>query len=226
MVRSLILWAAGAACLLAQPSADVHVWPVRDNIFMIVGAGGNITVQVGDEVSGAPTLYDLIQTDAAINPGNSGGPLFDQHGRIMGINVAIASDNGGNQGIGFAIPSNTAKKIFEQLLTQGEVLRGYLGIGLDEVPGDKAKALGLGDQGGVRITLVQPDQPAARAGLHVGDVITRFNNEAFASDQAVRHFRQLISDTDPSGEVSLEILRNGQKQNFQVKVGKRPPNLP
>jgi S1-C subfamily serine protease len=171
-------------------------------------------------------LVELLQTDAAINPGNSGGPLFDQHGRIMGINVAIASDNGGNQGIGFAIPSNIAKKIFEQLLSQGEVLRGYLGIGLDELPGEKAKALGLGDQGGVRITLIQPNQPAARAGLHVGDVITRFNNEAFASDQAVRHFRQLISDTDPSGEISLEILRNGQKQNYQIKVGKRPPDLP
>src|SRR5207237_3646565 len=89
-------------------------------------------------------LVELLQTDAAINPGNSGGPLFDQHGRIVGINVAIASDNGGNQGIGFAIPSNTAKKIFEQLTADGEVPRGYLGIGLDEVHGAKAKALGLG----------------------------------------------------------------------------------
>ncbi len=171
-------------------------------------------------------LVELLQTDAAINPGNSGGPLFDQHGRIMGINVAIASDNGGNQGIGFAIPSNTAKKIFEQLRTQGEVPRGYLGIGLDEVNGADAKALGLGDQGGVVITLVQPDQAADKAGLHVGDVIVRVNNEALSSEQAARHFRQLIVDTDPSGAISLEVLRDGQKQHYEVIVGKRPARLP
>src|SRR5205823_9666366 len=92
---------------------------------------------------------ELLQTDTAINPGNSGGPLFDQMGRIMGINVAIASDNGGNQGIGFAIPSNTAKKIFEQLVAQGEVVRGYLGVGLEEVATKKAKELGLTESGGV-----------------------------------------------------------------------------
>ncbi len=171
-------------------------------------------------------LVELLQTDAAINPGNSGGPLFDQHGRIMGINVAIASDNGGNQGIGFAIPSNTAKKIFEQLLTQGEVPRGYLGIGLEEVNGAQAKSLGLGQEGGILITQVQPEQAAAKAGLHPGDVIIRFNNESFMSGQAVRHFRQLVVDTDPSRELSLEILRNGQKQKFQLKAGKRPVNLP
>src|SRR5262249_5451295 len=84
-------------------------------------------------------MVELLQTDAAINPGNSGGPLFDQLGRVAGINVAIASDNGGNQGIGFAIPSNTAKRIFEQLSTTGEVSRGYLGIGLEDVLPNEAK---------------------------------------------------------------------------------------
>jgi serine protease Do len=171
-------------------------------------------------------LVELLQTDAAINPGNSGGPLFDQHGRIMGINVAIASDNGGNQGIGFAIPSNTASKIFEQLKDHGEVPRGYLGIGLEEVRGDKAKALGLAGQGGVLIKLIQPDQAAEKAGLHVGDVITRFNNEVLPSDQAARQLRQLIVDTNPSDEISLEIVRHGKKQTYQIKVGKRPADLP
>jgi serine protease Do len=171
-------------------------------------------------------LVELLQTDAAINPGNSGGPLFDQHGRIMGINVAIASDNGGNQGIGFAIPSNTASKIFEQLKDHGEVPRGYLGIGLEEVRGDNAKALGLAGQGGVLIKLIQPDQAAEKAGLHVGDVITRFNNEVLPSDQAARQLRQLIVDTNPSDEISLEILRHGKKQTHQIKVGKRPADLP
>ncbi len=171
-------------------------------------------------------LVELLQTDAAINPGNSGGPLFDQYGRIMGINVAIASDNGGNQGIGFAIPSNTAKRIFEQLRTKGEVPRGYLGIGLQEVPGAQAKALGLGEQGGVLITLVQPNQAAEQAGLQVGDVITRFNNETLPRDQAARQFRQLIVDTDPDEQISMEVLRDGHRETVRVKVGKRPANLP
>ena len=171
-------------------------------------------------------MVELLQTDAAINPGNSGGPLFDQYGRIMGINVAIASDNGGNQGIGFAIPSNTAKKIFEQLRTKGEVPRGYLGIGLEEVAGPQAKALGLGDHGGVRITLIQPRQAAEEAGLQAGDVITHINNQMLPRDQAARHFRQLIVDTDPDEHVAVEILRNGRRENFQIKVGKRPANLP
>ncbi len=85
-------------------------------------------------------MVELMQTDAAINPGNSGGPLFDQFGRVAGINVAIASDNGLNQGIGCAIPSNTAKKIAEMLLTKGEVPRGYLGIAMEELPAPQAKA--------------------------------------------------------------------------------------
>src|SRR5205823_12973727 len=92
---------------------------------------------------------ELLQTDAPINPGNSGGPLFDQYGRVAGINVAIASDTGGNQGIGFVIPSNTARKIYEQLVSQGEVVRGYLGVGLEEVATKKAKELGLTESGGV-----------------------------------------------------------------------------
>ncbi len=171
-------------------------------------------------------MVELIQTDAAINPGNSGGPLFDQHGRIMGINVAIASDTGGNQGIGFAIPSNTAKRIFEQLLAKGEVSRGYLGIGLDEVTGAQAKVLGLKDQGGVAITLIQPKQAADNAGLIVGDVITAVNNESLPPDQPARQLRQFIVDTEPDGALSLEVLRDGQKWQFQVKVGKRPVSLP
>jgi serine protease Do len=213
----------------ADSDKDVHVGDWALAIGSPLGLRQTVTqgvVSAKGRLLNMLDLVELLQTDAAINPGNSGGPLFDQHGRIMGINVAIASDNGGNQGIGFAIPSNTAKKIFEQLVAQGEVPRGYLGIGLDEVTGPQAKTLGLGDAGGVLITQVQPEQAADRAGLKVGDVIVRFNNEPLASDQAVRHFRQLIVDTDPNGEIALVVLREGQKQNFQIKVGKRPVNVP
>jgi len=170
-------------------------------------------------------LVEMLQTDAAINPGNSGGPLFDHLGRVVGINVAIASDNGGNQGIGFAIPSNTVKKIVEQLIENGEVPRGYLGIGLDELAGPKAKALGVVD-GGVVITKIVPGEPAQQAGLQAGDVIVRINNEALSAFQPVRHFRQLIVDIPPESDVNVEILRGGQRQTFKVKVGKRPANLP
>src|SRR5262249_54803592 len=101
-------------------------------------------------------LVELLQTDAAINPGNSGGPLFDQFGRIAGINVAIASDNGGNQGIGFAIPSNTAREIFTHLVDKGEVVRGYLGVALRDLSRPEARELGVTETGGVLVAQVEP----------------------------------------------------------------------
>src|SRR5262249_14873959 len=108
----------------------------------------------------------------------------------------------------------------------GEVPRGYLGIELKEVLGETAKALGLGDHGGILIKDVQPNQAAAKAGLRTGDVIVSVNKEVLPSEQAARHFRQLVVDTDPSAEISLEVLRDGQKRMFQVRVGKRPAHLP
>jgi S1-C subfamily serine protease len=214
--------------VFADSDKDVHVGDWALAIGSPLGLRQTVTqgiVSAKGRLLPMLDLVELLQTDAAINPGNSGGPLFDQHGRIMGINVAIASDNGGNQGIGFAIPSNTAKKIFEQLRTQGEVPRGYLGVAFKELPGEEAKALGLSDQGGVRITQVLPDESAAKAGLRAGDVITRFNDEALPTDQADHHFRQLVVTTDPKGEITLEILRNGHKRNIQIIVGKRPLDL-
>jgi len=169
-------------------------------------------------------MVELLQTDAAINPGNSGGPLFDQLGRVVGINVAIASETGGNQGIGFAIPSNTARRIFEQLVGQGEVIRGYLGAGLEELDGAESKTLGLVDQGGVRITQVLPQQAAANAGLRKGDVIVRFKNEPLDPQHALRQLRQWILQVDPETEVPVEILRDGTHQTINVRMGKRPAN--
>jgi len=167
-------------------------------------------------------LVELIQTDAAINTGNSGGPLFDQHGRVIGINVAIlANDHGQGQGIGFAIPSNTVKKITEELLAKGEVRRGYLGVLLGEVPGPVAKKLGL-DEGAVVCRDVMPKEPAAEAGIETGDIVVRFNKEALSRQQPIRHFRQLISDTEPGTAVSLEIIRGKEHRVIEVTVGRRP----
>ena len=170
-------------------------------------------------------LVELLQTDAAINPGNSGGPLFDQKGRVVGLNVAIASDSGGNQGIGFAIPSNTARKICDQLLENGEVPRGYLGIALDDVPGSDLRTLKL-DDGAVLVKDVVPNEAAGRAGLKAGDIVVRFNGEALSRAQPVRHFRQLIVDVAPGQDVALEVVRGGEKHALSVTIGKRPSHLP
>ena len=170
-------------------------------------------------------LVELLQTDAAINPGNSGGPLFDQYGRVVGINVAIASDNGGNQGIGFAIPSNTAKKIAEQLLAGGEVPRGYLGIAMEELAGPQAKALKL-DEGGILVKAVVPGEAANKAGIQAGDIILRVNKDSLNRWQPIRHFRQLVVDLAPGSEVTLEILRGDERQQVALVVGKRPAHLP
>jgi S1-C subfamily serine protease len=172
-------------------------------------------------------LVELLQTDAAINPGNSGGPLFDQLGRVVGINVAIASDNGGNQGIGFAIPSNTVKKICEQLLTKGEVPRGYLGIAMDELPALRIKSLKL-DGGAILVKEVLPGEAASRAGLQRGDIILRINKHALSRVQPIRHFRQLVVDLEPGSGAELEILRADERErrHITLTVGKRPAHLP
>ena len=170
-------------------------------------------------------LVELLQTDAAINPGNSGGPLFDQLGRVVGINVAIASDNGANQGIGFAIPSNTARKISDLLLTKGEVPRGYLGIAMEELPGPQAKALKL-DEGGILVKEVVHGEAADRAGIHVGDIIVKVNKDALNRWQPVRHFRQLVVDLEPGANVTLEIVRGEERKQMPITMGKRPAHLP
>jgi S1-C subfamily serine protease len=167
-------------------------------------------------------LVELIQTDAAINTGNSGGPLFDQHGRVVGINVAIlANDHGQGQGIGFAIPSNTVKKIAAELLEKGEVLRGYLGVVPEDVPGPVARSLDIGT-GAVVFRHVVPKEPAGQAGIEVGDIVIKVNKESLSRQQPVRQFRQLIADAEPGTPVSLEIIRGKEHRVIDVTVGRRP----
>jgi S1-C subfamily serine protease len=220
---------ANAAAAFADSDKDVQVgdWALavgsplglRQTVTQgVVSAKGRLLEPMFD-------LVELLQTDAAINPGNSGGPLFDQHGRVVGINVAIASDdNGHGQGIGFAIPSNTARKICEELLSKGEVRRGYLGVALDDVPGPLAKTLRIED-GAVRLKDVQPNQPAEQAGLRAGDIVVKVNQEVLSRQQPIRHFRQLIVDLEPGAQVSLEIIRDQQHRRVKVTIAKRPAQL-
>jgi len=171
-------------------------------------------------------LVELLQTDAPINPGNSGGPLFDQYGRVAGINVAIASDTGVNQGIGFAIPSNTAKAIVEQLVAHGEVVRGFAGIVMGELTKDRLKRLGLEEDSGVVVQEVIAGQAAGKAGIQPGDVILRINGEALGAVNPVRQLRQRILDTAPGTQVAVDIVRGEVRRVVHMTIGKRPPMLP
>jgi S1-C subfamily serine protease len=169
---------------------------------------------------------DLLQTDAPINPGNSGGPLFDQYGRVIGINFAIASETGGNQGIGFVIPSNTAQNILAKLAAQGKVVRGFVGAVLEEVLPEEAMKLGLAGAGGVRIVSVAPGFPAARGGLKAGDVVVRYKNQELGGQHAARELRQRILETQAGSAVPVEVLREGGRQTLTLEIGERPPTLP
>lgn len=163
-------------------------------------------------------LYpSLIQTDASINPGNSGGPLVDVYGRIMGINVAIESPSGGNVGIGFAIPSNQARYIMEQLRSKGTVTRGYLGFVPQSLTYDMQQRYGVKE--GALIVGVQMGTPAAQAGLQVEDVVVRYNGQP-VTDEAT--LRELVSRTAPGKQVQLVVKREGAEKTLTATIGASP----
>jgi S1-C subfamily serine protease len=180
----------------------------------IISAKGRVELGILNQV-------ELLQTDAAVNPGNSGGPLFDQRGRVVGINVAIASDTGRNQGIAFAIPSNTIQEVFKQLVEKGEVQRGYLGVGIQDMPAGLEKRLGVGETGGVIITEVEADSPADQGGIRPRDVLVRYNHEPVGPGNAVGQLRQRIARTAPETTVPVEIVRRGERLTVDVTIAKR-----
>jgi serine protease Do len=156
----------------------------------------------------------LLQTDASINPGNSGGPLVDLYGRVVGINVAIESPSGTSAGIGFAIPSNTARYIADSLMSKGTVTRGYLGLSPAALTYDYQQRYGVKE--GALVTSVADGTPAAKAGFQVEDVIVRFNGKAVQDDAS---FRDMIARTAPGTRVPVEIRRGGSQQTLDVTVG-------
>lgn len=170
------------------------------------------------------TFYgDYIQTDAAINPGNSGGALINMDGKLIGINSAIASRSGGNDGIGFAIPMNLAKRIMDDLIDDGEVSRGYLGMNFGgEVDRTMALALGLDDARGIIVGQVVEDGPSDIAGLRVDDIIISLNNEPVRNWDA---FRTKIAAFKPGEKVELGILRDENERSITVELGERPTDL-
>jgi len=183
------------------------------------GLGHTVTagiVSAKGRVIGAGPYDDFIQTDAPINPGNSGGPLFNMQGEMIGINTAIVASG---QGIGFAIPIDLAKPLIPQLVSTGEVTRGYLGVSIQSVTPELANAMKLEERQGALVAEVTPGSPAAKAGIHQGDVIVGFNGETVKD----AHDLPAVVAKTPVGEhATLTLHRDGKTQKVAVTVGKLP----
>ncbi|MDD2706900.1 MAG: DegQ family serine endoprotease [Verrucomicrobiae bacterium] len=181
----------------------------------IISAKGRSNVHIAN-------YEDFIQTDAAINPGNSGGPLVNMEGKVIGINTAIASQTGGYQGMGFAIPINMARTIMESLIRDGKVSRAYLGVQMQEVNPEIAEMLGLKSTHGVIVVHVEPGSPAANAGLQAKDLIIRFNGKQVDSGQRLLS----LVKTSPIGqEINLTFIRDGQEKTAKIKLAAETPQV-
>lgn len=169
------------------------------------------------------SFEDFLQTDAAINRGNSGGALVNTNGELVGINSQILSPSGGNIGIGFAIPSNMAKVVMDQLLKTGKVRRGMLGVSIQPVDADLAASLSLPAARGAIVTSVTPAGPAEKAGIKRGDVITGINNQVVTDSNGLRN---LVASIAPGTNVKVSAVRDGREQNFQVALAELPARTP
>jgi serine protease Do len=186
------------------------------------GLGGSVTVGIISatkrDINAGP-YDDFIQTDAAINRGNSGGPLFNMEGEVIGVNTAIISPTGGSIGIGFAVPSNTATKVLNQLKEYGETRRGWLGVHVQSVTEEIAEGLGLVEPMGALVASVAPDGPAAAAGIEAGDVILGFDGQEIDS---MRDLPRAVVGTAIDKDVPVKLLRGGKTLNIIVKIGRLP----
>ena len=210
------------------PLGDSSQLNVGDLIFAIgdpFGVGETATMGIvsatGRSQLGIEDYENFIQTDAAINPGNSGGAMIDIHGNLVGINTAILSHggSGGNEGVGFALPMSMAKPVMDQILAHGKVIRGYLGVHIQDFSPELAKSFNFNQSGGVLIGDVSANTPAANAGLKKGDVIVKLNGQAESDSNDLRN---TISQMSPGTQVKLDIWRDGKVQPFTVTLGELP----
>ena len=182
------------------------------------GLGGTVTTGIvsarGRNINSGP-YDDYLQIDAPINRGNSGGPLFDLNGKVVGVNTAIFSPNGGNVGIGFAIPSAQARSVIEALKQSGQVERGWLGVQIQPLTEELAEALDLPDRRGALVAAVTPDSPAQEAGIRTGDVIVGFNDEAL---EEMRDLPRQVAAVSPGSTATVELLREGKRKRVQVTL--------
>jgi serine protease Do len=212
--------AEGLTPLLLGDSDQVEVGDVVLAIGNPFGVGQSVTMGIVGATSRAVfgrqsglEYEDFIQTDAAINPGNSGGALVDSQGRLIGVNTAIVSRGGGNNGVGFAVPVNLARSVMESLVEHGRVIRGFLGVNIQDVTPGLATEFGLKEPSGALVAEVTPRSPAEKAGLKSGDVITQFDGREIKDS---RHLKLLVGQTRPDHEVDVAVLREGKPRKLQV----------
>ncbi len=187
------------------------------------GLNNSITAGIvsakGRSFMGGGQYEDFIQTDAAINPGNSGGPLVDLHGDVIGINTAIFSRSGGYMGIGFAIPINMARNVLRSLIDKGKVVRGWLGVGIQNLSEDLSQSFNYESTDGALVGQIEPKGPAAKANLRQGDIITAINGEKIRN---VNQLRNMVASIEPGTSISIDLYREGQKEQLKLRVGELP----
>lgn len=181
----------------------------------IVSAVGRANVGIAD-------YEDFIQTDAAINPGNSGGALVNARGELVGINTAIFSRSGGYMGVGFAVPSNMTRKVMQSLIDKGKVVRGWLGVSIQEVTPELKKSFDLKDSRGALVGDVVKDSPAEKAGFKPGDVIVGIDGKPVDSPTSLRN---RVADMPVGREVKVQVVRNQKTIELAVKIGEQPKEL-
>ena len=188
------------------------------------GVGQTVTMGIvsalGRNQLGINTFENFIQTDAAINPGNSGGALVDARGRLLGINTAIYSRSGGSLGIGFAIPASTARQVMDQIVANGSVTRGYIGVEPQDITPELAEAFKLPRREGTIIAGVMRNGPADRAGVKAGDILVDVDGRPVANTVTMLN---VIAQLTPGSTAKFRFLRNGEPLELAIVVGKRPP---
>lgn len=182
----------------------------------IVSATGRANLQLVE-------YEDFIQTDAAVNPGNSGGPLINLKGEVVGINTAIFSRTGGSMGIGFAIPSNMARRVMESILKDGRVVRGQLGLHIQNLSRSLARSFGYPGTEGALVGQIMPGGPAARAGLKEGDIVVKVGGEAIKDSI---HLKNKIASLSPQSSTQIEVFRDGQARQLTAEIGERETPAP
>jgi serine protease Do len=184
------------------------------------GLGGSVSLGIvsarNRDINAGP-YDDYIQTDAAINKGNSGGPLFNLDGNVMGINTAIFSPTGGSVGIGFSVPSNTAKSVVSQLIKFGETRRGWLGVKIQSVTPDIAESMGLNKPHGALVADVTPGSPSEKAGLEAGDVIIEFDHRSIVDS---KELPRVVAETEVGKEVTVKVVRDSKEKELKVTLGR------
>jgi len=228
----------------ADPKTDLAVVKIEGQNLPTVSWGDATKLQVGEYVlavgnpfglnstvtlgivsalgrghMGITQYEDFIQTDAAINPGNSGGALVNTKGELVGINTAIFSQSGGYQGVGFAVPTSMSKPIYESLIKTGKVVRGFLGIGIQDLNQDLAKSFGVKDAKGALVSDVREDGPAEKGGMKQGDVITSYQNSPVEDAVALQ---RMVTRTAVGTRVPVKVMRDGHEKELTITIGELP----